>query len=497
MRTARRRTPIVAYAAKYASAFYGPFREAAESAPAFGDRRSYQMDPANAREALREVLLDVEEGADLVMVKPAGPYLDVIRQVRDAVRVPVVAYQVSGEFSLIKAAAARGWIDERAAVLETLTGIRRAGADLIISYFAPRGGAVAARMSVPVETRCHRRPAAPFSPPAGASRAAHRPIWIMRQAGRYLPEYRALRAKVDFEALTRTPELAAEVTLQPLRRFELDAAILFSDIMTPLQGMGVELKFEPGPVVREPIRTDAQIDALPRAGAGARRAVRARDDPPGARRRCRAACRSSASPAPRSRSCATSSAASPPRNSPPRARSCTRSPQSAQRLLAHLADAMAEYLSAQAAAGAQALMLFESWAGLLAPPQFTHFALAAVRRTAAALRRTGVPLIYYVNQGSALMPAVADLDVDVIGVDWRIAARAGAPDPGARQGGAGQPRSGGAVCHARRSCGVTWTRCIEQAGPAPGHIFNLGHGIWPDTDPDAVARLVDYVHERR
>jgi porphobilinogen synthase len=130
-------TPIVSYAAKFASSFYGPFREAAESAPAFGDRRSYQMDPANAREALREVLLDVEEGADLVMVKPAGPYLDVIRQVRDAVRVPVVAYQVSGEFSLIKAASARGWIDERAAVLETLTGIRRAGADLIISYFAP------------------------------------------------------------------------------------------------------------------------------------------------------------------------------------------------------------------------------------------------------------------------------------------------------------------------------------------------------------------------
>ncbi len=130
--------PIVSYAAKYASSFYGPFREAAESAPAFGDRRSYQMDPANAREALREVLLDVEEGADLVMVKPAGPYLDVIRQVRDAVRVPVVAYQVSGEYSLIRAAAERGWIDERAAVLETLTGIHRAGADLIISYFAPQ-----------------------------------------------------------------------------------------------------------------------------------------------------------------------------------------------------------------------------------------------------------------------------------------------------------------------------------------------------------------------
>jgi porphobilinogen synthase len=131
-------TPIVSYAAKYASSFYGPFREAAESAPAFGDRRSYQMDPANGREAVREVVFDVAEGADLVIVKPAGPYLDIIRRVRHAVTVPVVAYQVSGEFSLIKAAAQRGWIDEHAAVLETLTGISRAGADLIISYFAPQ-----------------------------------------------------------------------------------------------------------------------------------------------------------------------------------------------------------------------------------------------------------------------------------------------------------------------------------------------------------------------
>jgi len=130
-------TPIVSYAAKYASAFYGPFREAAESAPAFGDRRAYQMDPANSREALREVLLDIEEGADIVMVKPAGPYLDVIARVREAVNVPVAAYHVSGEYSLIKAAAERGWIDERAAVLESLTGIVRAGADLIITYYAP------------------------------------------------------------------------------------------------------------------------------------------------------------------------------------------------------------------------------------------------------------------------------------------------------------------------------------------------------------------------
>jgi porphobilinogen synthase len=130
------RTAIVAYSAKYASAFYGPFREAAESAPEFGDRRGYQMDPANSTEALREVELDVEEGADMVMVKPAGPYLDVIRRVKEATPVPLVAYQVSGEYSMLKAAAAKGWIEERAAALEALTAIRRAGADAIVTYYA-------------------------------------------------------------------------------------------------------------------------------------------------------------------------------------------------------------------------------------------------------------------------------------------------------------------------------------------------------------------------
>jgi porphobilinogen synthase len=129
-------TPIVAYSAKFASAFYGPFREAADSTPAFGDRRAYQLDPGNAEEALREVRLDVQEGADVVMVKPALPYLDVIRRVKDEVRLPVAAYNVSGEYAMVKAAAAAGELDERTAVLEALTGIRRAGADIVISYFA-------------------------------------------------------------------------------------------------------------------------------------------------------------------------------------------------------------------------------------------------------------------------------------------------------------------------------------------------------------------------
>ncbi len=129
-------TPIVSYAAKYASAFYGPFREAADSAPQFGDRRAYQMDPANGEEALREVALDLEEGADMVMVKPALPYLDVIRSVKDQFGVPVAAYNVSGEFAMLKAAAERGWLDGERAALEALTAIRRAGADVIITYHA-------------------------------------------------------------------------------------------------------------------------------------------------------------------------------------------------------------------------------------------------------------------------------------------------------------------------------------------------------------------------
>ena len=127
---------IMAYAAKYSSAFYGPFREAADSTPAFGDRRSHQMDPANVEEALREVELDLEEGADIVMVKPAMPYLDVIWQVKSTFAVPTAAYHVSGEYAMIKAAAARGWIDEQRIMMESLTSIARAGADIIVTYYA-------------------------------------------------------------------------------------------------------------------------------------------------------------------------------------------------------------------------------------------------------------------------------------------------------------------------------------------------------------------------
>lgn len=130
--------PIMSYAVKYAGPFYGPFRDAADSAPQFGDRKSYQMDPANTREAMREAMADIDEGADIIMVKPAGPYLDILHQVREMCYLPMAAYQVSGEYSMIKAAAIQGWIDENAVILESLTSIKRAGADLIITYFADK-----------------------------------------------------------------------------------------------------------------------------------------------------------------------------------------------------------------------------------------------------------------------------------------------------------------------------------------------------------------------
>lgn len=322
---------------------------------------------------------------------------------------------------------------------------------------------------------------------------AHRPIWIMRQAGRYLPEYRALRARVDFETLTRTPELAAEVTLQPLRRFELDAAILFSDIMTPLQGMGVGLTFEPAPVVREPIRTAAQIAALP--------ALEPARDVPFVLETIRQVRRGvprgvpliGFAGAPFTLLCYLV-CGRPSKEFAPARTFLYAQPDDAERLLTHLADAMAAYLSAQAAAGAQALMLFESWAGLLGVREYARFALPAVRRTLAALKPLGVPLIYYMNQGSALMSTVAGLDVDVVGVDWRsplseVRAVLGAGK--AVQGNLDPAALFAPPAELRRAAAAV----LAEAGSAPGHIFNLGHGIWPDTDPDAVARLVDFVHE--
>ena len=324
-------------------------------------------------------------------------------------------------------------------------------------------------------------------------RTAYTPIWIMRQAGRYLPEYRKLRSQVDFVQLTRTPELAAEATLQPLRRYELDAGILFSDIMTPLQGMGIALEFEPGPIVRDPIRTDAQIDALP--------ALRPERDVPFVLEAVRLV-RANAprgvpligfAGAPFTLFCYL--VCGRPSKEFAAARAFLYAhPGSAERLLLHLADAMAAYLRAQAQAGAQALMLFESWAGLLGLKEYRRFALPAVQRTVRALRDLGVPLIYYANQASALMQAVAELDANVVGVDWRSSLAATRRALGASKAVQGN-LDPAALFASPADLRVEVDAVLADAGGAPGHIFNLGHGIWPDTDPDAVARLIDQVHE--
>jgi uroporphyrinogen decarboxylase len=322
----------------------------------------------------------------------------------------------------------------------------------------------------------------------------HTPVWVMRQAGRYLPEYRELRSRVDFVTLTRSAELAAEVTLQPVRRFPLDAAILFSDIMTPLQGMGIPLTFEPGPVVATPIRTLEQVQALPALYPerdvpfvlDAVKLVRANAP--------RGVPLIGFAGAPFTLLCYLVS------GKPSKEFGLARSflynqPEAAMLLIDHLADAMAAYLSAQARAGAQALMLFESWAGLLAPPVFRQFALRGAKRTLGALRALGVPLIYYANQGSALMEEVRALDVDVIGVDWRSPLGAVRRTLGADKAVQGN-LDPAALFASPEELQRQIDMVLTEAGPGPGHIFNLGHGIWPDTDPDAVARLIDHVHAR-
>ena len=322
----------------------------------------------------------------------------------------------------------------------------------------------------------------------------HTPIWIMRQAGRYLPEYRQVRSRVSFEALTRTPELAAEVTLQPLRRFPLDAAILFSDIMTPLSGMGVDLTFEPGPVIGQPIRTDAAIDSL--------RPLEPLRDVPFVLDTVRLV-RAEAprgvpligfAGGPFTLLCYLVSGRPSKEFETARA-FLYENPRSAERLLDRLADAMAVYLGAQADAGAQALMLFESWGGLLAPPEFEQFALRGAARTLTALRERGVPLIYYLNQGCALLDRLASLPADVIGVDWRMPLGAVRRVLGPRKAVQGN-LDPAALFAAPELLERQAERVLHEAGGQPGHIFNLGHGIWPHTDPDAVARLVDIVHER-
>ena len=333
----------------------------------------------------------------------------------------------------------------------------------------------------PFLAACRRRP------------VPHTPIWIMRQAGRYLPEYRAVRKKVDFLTLTKTPELAAEVTLQPIRRFELDAAILFSDIMTPVEGMGVELEFRPGPVLPDPVRSLEDVERL--------RVPDPRESVPFVMetiRMLRGELPASApligfAGAPWTLFCYLVEGKGSKTFT--HAKSFLFAEADPARILLNkLADTMTAYLRAQAEAGAQALMLFDSWAGLLSPYEYRSFALPAVQRVVEGLRELGVPLIYFPNQGATLLEDAALVGADVLGIDWRTPlsrARILVGPEVAVQGNLDPA----ALFAPREALGLQIQRVLREAGSEPGHIFNLGHGIERATDPDAVAFLVDRVHE--
>ena len=323
---------------------------------------------------------------------------------------------------------------------------------------------------------------------------AHTPIWIMRQAGRYLPEYRAIRSKVGFTELTRSPELAAEVTLQPIRRFALDASIIFSDIMVPIEGMGVDLEYAPGPVIGTPIRTLKQVEEL--------RPLVPEQDVPFMLEAVKLTRAGLPAHVP-----LIGFAGSPftlfsylVAGKPSKEFSVPRAfaqaePEISARLLDKLADAMIVYLRAQVNAGAQALMLFESWGGLLGPSDYKRIALPPVKKIIEGLKDLGVPLIYFANQCGGSLEYIATLDVDVVGLDWRTSlggARKILGPQRAIQGNLDPAHLFSPPAELKKRVDEVFT----DIGPGPGHIFNLGHGIWPETDPDAVARLVDYVHER-
>jgi uroporphyrinogen decarboxylase len=328
----------------------------------------------------------------------------------------------------------------------------------------------------------------------------HTPIWIMRQAGRYLPEYRALRARHDFEAVMRTPELAAEATLQPIRRFPLDAAILFSDIMTPLDGFGLGLRFAPGPVLERPVRSAAAVEALPtldieKSASYVMAAIRT------LRREL-------------------------PANVPligfagaPFTLFCylvqgrgggdfavakqflLAEPRAAELLLDKLADLSLDYLTAQAHAGAQALMLFDSWGGLLERVQFRDLIVPRLRRIVDGLSGLGLPRIYFPRStsasadGSSMLAEVAGLSIEVVGVDWHtsLSQARSILGPGVALQGNLEPA---ALFAEDGELDRRADQVLAEAGSGPGHIFNLGHGIEPTTDPQKLARLIDHVHRR-
>jgi uroporphyrinogen decarboxylase len=319
------------------------------------------------------------------------------------------------------------------------------------------------------------------------------PVWIMRQAGRYLPEYRKLREKVDFLTATKTPDVAARITLQPMERFPLDAAILFSDIMTPLEGMGLDVEFSPGPVLPKPIRSVEDARRL--------RLLDPEEETPyvlEALRLTRAELPSDRAligfaGAPFTLFCYMVQGGGS--KDFMEARSfLRRETEAATEVMDLLGRSMVRYLVAQARSGADALMLFDSWVGLLGPDSYRRFALPLMRRVITGVQaETDVPVIYFANGGATLLEAAQEAGSHVLGIDWTLplsqaVARLGSDavvqgnlDPAA-------------LFAPRDELDQEIRTVLSQGAEAAAHIFNLGHGIHRTTDPDQVAFLVDRVH---
>lgn len=328
------------------------------------------------------------------------------------------------------------------------------------------------------------------------------PVWIMRQAGRYLPEYRDVRRRASFLDLCHDPDLACEVTLQPLRRFDLDAAILFSDIMVPVEAMGVGIEFKPGPVIAAPIRTAADVarlrtpdpaDDLRFVGAAIRQVRAALADLATGRGAPHPVPLIGFAGAPFTLACYLVDGAGS--KTFPATRALMQG-QSAvfSDLMARLVDTVALFLQAQIEAGAQAVQIFDSWVGLLGPSDFREFVVPHLERLMERVRGRGVPVIYFAFGGATLLPLVRELRPDVAGIDWRTplddARKALGPDI-AVQGNLDPAVLLGPHARIRRDV----ERVLGEAGPGPGHVFNLGHGIWKETPVEAVEALVRAVRD--
>ena len=318
------------------------------------------------------------------------------------------------------------------------------------------------------------------------------PIWIMRQAGRYLPEYRQIRDRVSFETLLKTPELAARVTLQPIARFRLDAAILFSDILVPVEPMGVNLAFNPGPVLDPPVRSPADVDRL-----------RLMDDPEGSLpfvfetiRTLRRQLEHQVpligfGPAPFTLAAYLVEGKGTKEFEHAKAMIFS-TPKTAHRLLDKTAATIEAYLQAQVLAGAQAIQVFDSWAGMLSRDDYRRFALPYAQMVIEAARAEGVPVIYFALDAAHLLEEIRECGADVVGLDWRL----GLAEASRRLGDRFVLQGNLDPCVLLSDPAVISERAqevLEEGVSAPGHVFNLGHGILPSTPVDNVQALVDAV----